>query len=289
MLDTPDAPYLRRHLLRFAHDAGRVASVVRFLYRKGALPPAPAGSRALTEAVRVPAEPAAERLRTVTATNRGDVAATLVHVYRGGATEELRQALDRYVETAAAPLPRYDGTLALVLDASASTQGYGERAFACVSQSQALRLVLERCCANLRVVTIGGGDDPPRPQGATNLAGALLDALEPDLVAIVSDGYENDGAGDLARMVATLPAVGVRTPVVFCHSKFTARDDLALRRPAPALPEVEFWHEEDFPEVLWSLFLRASGERGLEYLRGQLRRRLGWLEKETPSWITRSS
>ncbi len=284
-------PYLRRHLLRFARDPGRASAVVRFLYRRGTLPPAPAGSRALASEGLVPAEPAAENLRTVTATNRGDVAATLVHVYRGGATEELRQALDRYVEAAAAPLPRYDGTVALVLDASASTRGYGEREYACISQSQALRLVLERCCPNVRVCTVGGAGDPPRPEGATNLAGALLDALagNPDLVVIVSDGYENDGAGDLARVVATLPAVGVRTPVVFCHSKFTARDDLALRRPATALPEVEFWHEEDFAEVLWSLFARASGERGLEYLRGQLRRRLEWLEKETPSWITPSS
>jgi hypothetical protein len=217
------------------------------------------------------------------------VAATLVHIYRGGPTGELREALGRYVEDAAAPLPRFDGTVALVLDASASTRGYGERAFACVSQSQALRLVLGRCCAGLRVYPVGGdGGDPPRPEGVTDLAGAVLDALEggPDLVAVVSDGYENDAAGDLARVVATLPALGVRTPVVFCHSKFTPKDDLALRRPSPGLPELEFWHQEDFAEVLWALFTRAAGARGGEYLRGQLRRRLQMLEKETPSWTT---
>ncbi len=294
MLDGAGAtPYLRRHLFRFADNADRVAAVVRFLYRRDLLPAVPLGCPALAEVgPRPAAEPAAERLKTVTATNRGDVAATLVHIYRGGATEELRQALERYVADAAAGLPHYDGPVALVLDASASTQGYGERAFACISQSQALRLVLARCCPKLRVFTIGGdGGDPPRPEGATNLAGALLDALEsnPDLVAIVSDGYENDGAGDLARVVATLPAIGMRTPVVFCHSKFTAKDDLALRRPAPALPEEEFWHQEDFAEVLWSLFRRASGERGTDFLRSQLLRRLALLEKETPPWTTRSS
>jgi hypothetical protein len=287
----PASPYLRR-LLRFADDVERVSPVVRFLFRLDVLPAVPAGCPALGEVgVLRPTESAVERLRTVTATNRGDVAATLVHVYRGGATEELRQALDRYAADAAAGLPHYDGTVALVLDASASTQGYGEREFACISQSQALRLVLARCCPKLRVYTVGGAGDPPRPEGATDLAGALLDALEgkPDLVAIVSDGYENDGAGDLARVVATLPAIGVRTPVVFCHSKFTAKDDLALRRPAPALPEEEFWHEEDFAEVLWSLFARASGERGTDYLRTQLRRRLALLEKEAPPWTSRSS
>jgi hypothetical protein len=292
LLDGADAsPYLRRYLLRFADDVERMAAVVRFLYRRAVLPAVPAGCPALDEVTpRADAEPAAERLKTVTATNRGDVAATLVHIYRGGATEELRRALDCYVEDAAATLPHYDGTVALVLDASASTQGYGERAFACISQSQALCLVLERCCANLRVYTVGGSGDPPRPEGATNLAGTLLDALEgnPDLVAVVSDGYENDGAGDLARVVATLPAAGVRTPVVFCHSKFTAKDDLTLRRPAPALPELEFWHEEDFAEVLWSLFAGAGG-RGTDYLRSQLRRRLALLEKETRPWTSRPS
>ncbi len=289
--DTP-APYVQQHLLRFADNPARIVPVVRYLYRHGTLPPVPAGRMALAGLAPVAPAQAAERLKTVTATNRGDVAATLVHMYRGGATPELRQALERYVEQAALTLPHYEGRIAVVLDLSASTRGYGEREFALASQSQALRLILGRCCTDLQVVAVGGdGGDPPRPEGATDLAAALLDALEaqPDLVVIVSDGYENTAAGDLARVVATLPGLGIQTPIVFCHSKFTAKDDLTLRRPAPQLPEMEFWHQEDFADLLWSLFAHAAGERGVEFLRAQLLRRLDLLQKEAQPWTCPSS
>jgi hypothetical protein len=278
--DGPADAYARRHLLRFARDPGRARAAVAFLFGHGPYPAVPAGEELPAPAAR--ALPARERPRTITATNRGDVCATLVHVYRGGANAELSEALARYADEAAAKLPRFDGTVALVLDASGSTRGYGEREYCCVAQSQALRLVLERCCANVRVYPVGGGGDPPRPEGDTDLALALLDALEgdPDIVAIVSDGYENVLAGDLARVAASLPAAGIDVPVVFCHSKFTDKDDLTLRRPAPGLPELEFWHQDDFAELLWLLFARARPPRGEAFVRGQLMGRLTELEKE---------
>jgi hypothetical protein len=228
-----------------------------------------------------------EMPRTITATNRGEIPATLVHIYRGGSNAELNAAVQRYVQDAAAALPRFDGTVALVLDASASTQGYGEREFCCISQSQAFRLALEQCCATLHVVPVGSAGELARPEGDTDLATALLDALDtdPDVVAIVSDGYENHLQGDLARVVASLPHAGVQTPVVFCHSKFSGKDDLSLRRPAPGLPELEFWHQQDFAEVLWYLFAQARSPKGEAFLRQELGRRLVAWETERKSWI----
>jgi hypothetical protein len=281
--------YVQSHLLRFAEDPERAAAVVRFLYGKG---PCPTPRSAIASALLAPIAPGPfveGPPRTVTATNRGAIAAVLVHMYQGGANPELREALTGYVRDAAAHLPHFDGTVALVLDASASTRGYGEREYCCVSQSQALRLVLDKCAISLRVYTVGGSGDPPRPEGETDLALALLDALEgnPDVVVIVSDGYENLADGDLARVIASLPAAGVTTPVVFCHSKFSAKDDLALRRPAPELPELEFWHQDDFAEVLWMLFAQARPPCGDAFVRGRLRQRLAELEKERTSWISK--
>ncbi len=276
LLEGTDPDYVHRHLLHFAREPERAAAVLAFLYGKAPCPPARDVAPAITVLAPTP-EP--ERPKTVTATNRGDVAATLVHLYQGGDNAELREALARYVREAAAKLPRFDGRVAVVLDASASTRGYGEREFCCVAQSQALRLCLEQCCAEVSVVTVGGSGELPAPEGDTDLATALLDALEsePDVVAIVTDGYENVADGDLARVVASLPAAGVTTPVVFCHSKFTGKDDLALRRPAPMLPELEFWHQDDFAELLWMLF--AHSRQGAEFVRQQLRQRLANLEQ----------
>jgi len=265
-----DETYLRRHLLRFAQNPQRVRAIVPFLYRQEAASAISGNDyTAVHKQYTEKLEQHQERPKTITATNRGDIAATLVHLYRGGSSAQLQQALDGYVADAARQLPRFEGKMALVLDASASTRSYGDREYCALAQSVALQMVLQQCCPNLQVHTLGGSGYLPMPEGNTDLALAVLDALEsePDLVAVVSDGYENVYPGDLERVVDALPCAGVQTPVVFCHSKFTNLDDLTLRRPAQNLPQLEFWHQDDFEELLLSLFLMATGSGGEECLR----------------------
>ena len=126
---------LRRNLLRFASNPERARAMMRLLYG-GAGHPVMKGSPYTVLHKDYDQEetsgPNRRRPKTITATNRGDIAATLVHIYRGGTNPELREAVDRYVHDAASQLPRFDGKVALVLDASASTRGYGEREFSCI-------------------------------------------------------------------------------------------------------------------------------------------------------------
>lgn len=284
-----DEIYLRRHLLKFAQNPQRVRAIVPFLYRhQAAVATSEEGYTTVHKQYTDKLELASERPKTVTATNRGEIAATLVHLYRGGASAELQQALDEYVESSARQLPKFNGKMALVLDASASTRSYGEREFCTLAQSVALQMVLQRC-TNLQVHNVGGSGNLPIPQGNTDLAIAVLDALEsePDIVAIVSDGYENIYPGDLERVVNALPAAGVQTPVVFCHSKFTNLDDLSLRRPGQ-IPQLEFWHQDDFEDILLSLFLTATGNGGESCLREFLLEKLGNVEKELKIWTTKN-
>lgn len=307
--------YVQRNLLRFANQPEQVKSVIPFLFRPGrthgqhrlegwlkkVLPflsrEQPEVTESLTHystvhvAFQEALDPQPQLPQTVTATNRGDISATLIHMYRGGSTPELEQALSNYVEKSAAQLPVFEDKLALVLDASASTRGYGSREYCCISQSVALKYVLEKCFPKMQVFQVGGlGDYPPLPHNATDLAGALLNALDvnPDVVAIVSDGYENVNFGDLARVVATLPQVGIDTPVMFCHSKFSRLDDLALRRPATNLEQVEFWHEQDFVNVLVTLLCASKGEHGQTSLRNFLERRLEHFERGMDVWISKN-
>ncbi|MFB2974415.1 VWA domain-containing protein [Aerosakkonema sp. BLCC-F183] len=258
MLSNPavaDQQYLRRHLLRFARDPEKVKTIFPVLYKQGTRQTGSGQYKLAHTQFLEKFDRQEERPKTITPTNRGDISATLIHLYRGGISAELQQALERYVEDAAKKLPRFHGKLALVLDASASTKGYGDREYCGISQSVAFQLVLEKCCPNLQIFAVGNSGQIPIPKGNTDIALALLDALEtqPDLVAIVSDGYENIYPGDLARLVATLPQLGIHTPVVFCHSKFTGSDDLTLRRPATNLPQLEFWHQDDFEDLLISI------------------------------------
>jgi hypothetical protein len=280
--------YFNRNLLRFADNKERAAAVFGFLYGQSTLPVAvKQESYAVYHKQLGPVErKEQERPKTVTATNRGDIAATLVHLYRGGDSGELLQALDTYADRIAAEAPEFGGSVSLVLDVSASTRGYGDREFCCVSQSVALRLALQRCCKELNVHQVGGVGNPPLPEGSTDLAEALLDALSdaPDIVAIVSDGYENVHAGDLQRVVASLPTVGIDIPIVFCHSKFTDKDSLECRRPMPAIPELAFWHEQDFDNVLYSLFSMASGDAGKRFIRKHMATELKRREMEVNTW-----
>ncbi|MGW0199443.1 VWA domain-containing protein [Nonomuraea sp. NPDC003201] len=275
---------LRRSLLRFTSDPALAIGRVRALYAPGTY-----GAEAPQEPP-APLDQVGERPPIVTPTNRGDIAATLVHLYRGGPAAELRPALAGYVAEATRGLPRLAGHVAVVLDTSGSMRGYGDREWAVMSQAAALRLVLAEVCERLTVVETGevcerltvvetaeapevrerltAVETAEAPEvrerltavetvdGATDLATRLLDALDtrPDLVVIVTDGYENVLPGDLARVAATLPRAGVTTPVVLCQATFTAGDDLTLRDPAPQLPRQPFWHQDDFAGLLPWLF-----------------------------------
>jgi hypothetical protein len=298
----------RRQLLRFVDDPERTSARVRALYepdRSPALDEVAASPSPTVDDATLDLDLVLERPATVTTTNRGDIAATLVHMYRGGpfrpgwlgasdaaqrpsqGADQLREALARYVESAASRVPRFPATLALVVDASASMRGYGDREWALLSQAAALRLVLERVCERLVTVTVGGrlpeaGRHEVATDGGTDLASGVLEAAvaRPDLIAVVSDGYENVYPGDLARVLATLPRAGVDTQVLFCHSAFGHSDDLTHRRPAPAVPHKAFWHEADFAPLLLWLLAHAGTPAADAELTGSLRNRLTALERE---------
>jgi hypothetical protein len=304
-----DETYIHTNLLRYARDPERARETLAFLYRLPARPQ-PGDQQEMVAVESPTARPAPEFRQThleytslwgleystpdtVTATNRGDIAATLVYIYSGGTSAELETALDAYIAKAAAKLPRYGGRVALVLDASLSTRGYGGREYCSIAQSVALTRVMESNCANLRVYLAGGAGDQgklPIPGGSTDLAGALLDALEgqPDVVAVISDGYENVYYGDLSRVVATLPGAGITTPVIFCHSKFSHSDDLSLRRPAPLMKQVEFWHQNDFESVLLRIFSLPEGAEAEKSLHDFFLDKLGRMERELQVWTTQS-
>ncbi|MBE6425757.1 MAG: hypothetical protein E7029_07225 [Planctomycetaceae bacterium] len=203
--------------------------------------------------------------KTVKVTTRGDISAALVQLYRGAKGQMYEEAVEKAVQKLAVRIPCSDQRVAMVLDISGSTKGTGEREWGCVSQSTAFRLLMEKVC-RLSVFQVGGMDAdgrssfPPIPSGETDLASALIAALEsrPDQVVIVSDGFENFQEGDLEWVLKSLPEEIAAIPVTFIHSMFTSKDSLEKRRPAKELPELYFWHELDFVNVCAALFGNAS-------------------------------
>jgi hypothetical protein len=283
MLTNPsvaDDAYLHRHLLKFARDPQWVKIIFPLLYQ-GTRQTGTGAYQQVHQHSIEKIDPKREQPATVTATNRGDISATLIHLYRGGTSNELKQALADYVQETASELPYFNGKVAVVLDTSESTRSYGQREYCYIAQSVALKLVLEKCCANVQVFSGNNQGEIPLPEGHSDLATALLDALEtqPDLVAIISDGYENVYPGDLARVAATLPQIGIEIPVVFCHSKFTKNDDLNLRHCAPNLPKLEFWHQDDFESLILSLFSQANSQLSEATVQDYLLKKLDKIER----------
>lgn len=277
--------YLQRRLLRFLTHPAAAPARVRALYNAdNAAAAAAAGGPAAAGEPVLPVDTVRERPATITATNRGDIAATLVHLYRGGPAEDLYAALGRYVGAAAAAFPAspapspWSWTPRRPCAATATANGPH-----CPKPP--------RCAWCCRRCAPGWRSSRPAatsaPRGATDLATGVLDALGagPDLVAVVSDGYENVFPGDLARVVASLPHAGITTPVVFCHALFTGSDDLTLRRPAPALPQRGFWHQDDFAELLPWMF--GHCDAGAPWLRAALHDRLDALDRQADTLTAR--
>ncbi len=267
--DVTDVAYLHARLLRYAHNpvaakrlvAGSThgSEGVTTEYRAGATEYRAGATeyRAVSDDLRAVFAPPIERPATITAEDRGIVTGTLTALYRQTPTANLTGRFAPGLSALANRSPRFAPgfRVALVFDTSASMRGYGDREYCLAASAVTLwRLLCRVSPEPVAVFDIEGEGGEllgslPTLGGATDLASALLAALEtrPDLVVVLTDGYENQAAGDLARAAATLLLAGVATPVLMCLPVFTERDDRSTRRPAPKLPELVFWHEDELP------------------------------------------
>lgn len=160
-----------------------------------------------------------------------------------------------------AAFPRFTGTVALVLDASAPPP-----------RAAMLRAALERVCDRLEVIETG-----PGPQGIADPATGVLDALEtgprgPDLVAVVCSGAL---PGDPARLAAALPGAGITAPVAVCRALPAGADPAP--RPAVPYPPHRVIGERDAAAALLPWML-AHCAAGTSWLRTALHARLDDLE-----------
>jgi hypothetical protein len=185
-----------------------------------------------------------------------------------------------------APMPL--GRVAAVLDCSYSASGSAEKRRRPLAVALAAYYLLRAAANEFRACWTR---EPERPllaqaRGQTNLATPLLDALEwrPDLVVIVSDGYENDppcGAAELLRVYRTRLDTAGRTTIVHCNPVFAA-NDFAPRALSPYVPTVGLRDAEDLPTMLG--FARfAAGALPLTALETYLSARVARMLTEQPA------
>jgi hypothetical protein len=171
-----------------------------------------------------------------------DAVRLYLYAFATGMTDAIARALEDKAAVAARAFPARFGTIGVLLDASASMAGSREQPLRPMAVALAVRDVL-RQVAPATVVVCGGitaADGTVRPGGDTSLAEGLLDLIErgPDVVFVLSDGYENRPAGRFAEVCSALRALGVRTPIYQLAPVFAA-EAVGVRKLAediPALP-----------------------------------------------------
>jgi hypothetical protein len=127
---------------------------------------------------------------------------------RAARRDELTAAMDQSVARVCDRSPMRFGRVVAVLDNSYSTVGSREKRLRPLAVTAAIDALLRRASRAYTGLWTGAPEDSSwidvAPRGATRLAWKTLDALEhrPELVVIVSDGYENDPPGALASALA---------------------------------------------------------------------------------------
>jgi len=163
-------------------------------------------------------------------------------------------------------IPLIAGRLAIVLDLSASMLSSGERLYHPAALALALTRLLQERVQEVILHQVGGAmtdkdDQLPQPQGATDIASALLAAArqQPQAIVVITDGYENVRQGDTTQVVHGLRLLGLQLPNYQVVPPFTAAEKLTQRRLSEEVPVLPLAHEDGVREVLaYTLLAKAQ-------------------------------
>ncbi|WP_233601516.1 hypothetical protein [Corallococcus sp. AB038B] len=191
----------------------------------------------------------------------------------------LEQAAVNSLRRASVPL----GRVAAVLDNSYSASGSSEKRRRPLGVALAAHYLLAATAREYRAFWMHPPEHPllARARGQTDLATPLLDALDwmPELVVVVSDGYDNDppnAVAEVTRLFRTKLDPARRTTIIHANPVF-ASELYAPRGIGTHVPTVGVRDAEDLPTVLG--FARfAEGASPLaeleDYLAARVRRML---------------
>lgn len=270
--DAKTTAYLRRYVLRYAEDTGLVHDVFLFLFGKlktsqfsrlnaylAARQDLDAGKGLplkILQGIKGSFHPKVPARRLRSLAHRGKL--------KREVTEEVEQAdeslvgeirryyrstdatrlalLDEAIEKEATRIPHWDANIYLILDASASMRGFGHRQYNSMAIAIAIWKIFQKRTRQTQVAWIGAkpseNEDFPQPLGTTAIAPALIEAVkcQPDVIILISDGYENVEQGDSAMILAGFEQLGIQIPMLHIIPAFTERDRIEKRQPFPNCP-----------------------------------------------------
>lgn len=148
-----------------------------------------------------------------------------LYAFEMGLDGDITKALESKAKKAAEAFPARYRDVGIVVDASASMKGHKTQPLRPMAASLAMRDMLHHVGDRHNTVYVGGEmGDLVHPMGDTALADSLIEVLEctPDVVFVLSDGYENAPAGRFSEVVEQVREIGVQTPIYHLNPVFAA-------------------------------------------------------------------
>lgn len=204
-----------------------------------------------------------------------------LYAFECGATQEIQAALLEKARRTASAMPVHYEKVGIVVDASQSMAGDKTQHLRPLAVTLALRDMLSAASKQGTTVYCGGdfGDGVIEPQGAsalvrpsgdTSLAEGLLVVLQeqPEIVYVISDGYENAPAGRFQDVLLAARGIGIDTPVFHLNPVFAGESE-AVRLLCEDVRGVSTMPVRT-PDALGTTMLRglieADPERGINLL-----------------------
>jgi hypothetical protein len=179
---------------------------------------------------------------------------------------ELADWLAKSTVTTLKRTPLQLGKVAAVLDRSYSSSGSREKRRRPLGIALAVNSLLQQVSQEYQAFWTVPIDDPlmVTPRGQTNLAIPILDALawQPELIVVISDGWENDPPGAVAELLRVYYAKldpQRQVEIVHCNPVFNT-NDYELKQISPLVPTIGIREAEDLPTVL--AFMHFADGRG---------------------------
>jgi len=147
-----------------------------------------------------------------------DAVSLYVYALEDGMTDDIHLELNEKASRAVSYFPLHYENAAIVLDTSLSMSGTNHNKNRPLAISLAIKDVIEKACQSCEIFCSGRDIDENglvHASGDTSLAKSIAKAFmdEPDVVFLLTDGYENAPAGRVHEVMSAVRKLGINTPV----------------------------------------------------------------------------
>lgn len=157
-----------------------------------------------------------------------------LYAYEMGMTEQIRESLSKKASDSAYLFNLSEKKTGILLDCSESMMGSETQKMRPMAAALSLRDVIVKASGESVVFYCGGSIDEESglvtPSGNTSLAEGFVELLcrDPEVIFIISDGYENSPAGRLDEVIGAALNIGIN-PKVIHYSPVMASETHGIR------------------------------------------------------------